>query len=344
MRAIVKRVAAPGVEYVADADKREVGPGDVIVKVAATSICGADRHLFQWDQMGQGLRPTLPLIMGHETAGVIAGVGSSVSGWAAGDRVALESHLVCGECYMCRTGGAHLCERMRILGITWDGAFAEFVTVPSSACFRLPETVPFDAGALFEPAGVAMHAIQRAESVSGRTVLVSGCGPIGLYLIQLALFGGATAVVAMEVNPYRRNLAKELGAVAVDPSEVDVATVCRKIAARQGGVDVAFEASGSAEALTLLFQSVRRDGLVITVGHPGLVPIDVTAHINMKYVTLKGVFGRRIWDTWEALLSVVESGQLDLCRIVTHRLSLAEFNSSIQLMGGEAGKILLYPT
>jgi threonine 3-dehydrogenase len=344
MRAIVKRLAAPGVEYAATYDEPDADADRVVVKVATTSICGADRHLFLWDRMGQNLRPTLPLVMGHETAGTIAKVGSQVKGWEVGDRVALESHLMCGECYMCRTGDAHLCERMRVLGITFDGAFAEYVSVPPTICFRLPDGISFDAAALFEPAGVAMHAIQRAGALAGSTVLVTGCGPIGLYLIQLAILAGAARVVAVETNPYRRAMAKEVGAIDIDPGTVDVPAFCRSVAPRRGGMDVAFEASGSGSVLGPVFESVRRDGLVVTVGHPGAVPVEITAHINMKYVTLKGVYGRRIWDTWEALLAFVEAGRIDLSHIVTHRLPLTEFDHSIELLGGDAGKILLYPS
>jgi len=344
MRAIVKRLAAPGVEYATAFDEPEAGPDRVVVKVAATSICGADRHLYLWDKMGQNLRPTLPLVMGHEVSGTIAAVGSGVNGWAVGDRVALESHLMCGECYMCRTGDAHLCERMRVLGITFDGAFAEYVSVPASICFRLPDGISFDAAALFEPAGVAMHAIQRAGALAGGTVLVSGCGPIGLYLIQLAFLTGAARIVAVETNPYRRAMAKEIGAIVADPGDTDIPAFCRSVAPRRGGIDVAFEASGSDKVLGSLFESVRRDGLVVTVGHPGAVSVEITSHINMKYVALKGVYGRRIWDTWEALLAFVDAGRIDLTGIVTHRLPIAEFDRSIELLSGDAGKILLYPS
>jgi threonine 3-dehydrogenase len=344
MRAIVKRRAAPGVEFTTALREPEPGSDEVLIKVAVTSICGADRHLFLWDQMGQNLKPPLPLVMGHETAGTIVKVGARVTGWSVGDRVALESHLMCGDCYMCRIGDAHLCERMKILGITFDGAFAEFVKVPASICFRLPESLAFDAAALFEPAGVAMHAVQRAGSLAGDTVLVTGCGPIGLYIIELALLSGAAAVVAVDINPYRRSLARQAGATVVDPDEGDVIATCRRVGARRGGADVAIEASGSGTLLTSLFESVRRDGLVVTVGHPGVVPVDVTTHINMKYVTLRGVFGRRLWDTWEALLALVASGRLDPCHIVTHRLGLDEFDRTIELMSGDAGKILLYPS
>ncbi len=343
MKAIVKSQAACGVEYVTTLPEPEPGPTDVVVEVAAVSICGADRHLSLWDQMGQNLKPPLPLVMGHEVSGTIVRVGTGVTSWAVGDRVALESHLMCGDCYMCRTGNAHLCERMKILGITFDGAFAEYVRVPASICFRLPDNLAFDAGALFEPAGVAMHAIQRARPLVGSTVLVTGCGPIGLYIIRLALLSGAAAVVGVDTNPYRRNLARTSGATVVDPQQDDVVATCRAVGARRGGVDVAFEASGAGSVLGSLFDSVRRDGLVVTVGHPGVVPIDVTAQVNMKYVELRGVFGRRIWGTWEALLSMVASGRIDLCEIVTHRLALHEFDRGIELLAGDSGKVLLYP-
>jgi threonine 3-dehydrogenase len=343
MRAIVKHQAAPGVIYRHDVADPEPGPEEVVVAVAATSICGVDVHVHRWDAAGQAFVPRVPVIPGHETAGTIRAVGAAVPGLQAGMRVALESHLVCDACFQCRTGAAHLCTDQRILGLSWDGAFAELVRVPYSACFRLPDDVSFESAALFEPAGVAVHATQRAGSLAGATVLVNGAGPIGLFVIQLAQLFGARTVIASEVSAYRRRLAEQLGATTVDPAAEDLVSRCRGAAPGRDGVDVAFEASGYGPAVSAALASVRTGGEMITIGHPGEVPIDISRQINVRGITLKGVFGRRLWDTWELLVGLVASGRLDLEWIVTHRLGLDEFDRAIGLLDGEAGKILLFP-
>jgi threonine 3-dehydrogenase len=343
MRAIVKEQAAPGVVYRDDVDEPEPGPEEVLVEVAATSICGVDVHVHRWDAAGQAFVPNVPLIPGHETAGTIVATGAAVEGLEPGTRVALESHLVCNTCFQCRTGAAHLCTDQRILGLSWDGAFAQRVRVPHWACFRLADGVSLESAALFEPAGVAVHATQRAPSLAGASVLVSGAGPIGLFVIQLAQLFGARTIIASEVNPYRRNLAEQLGARAVDPLSEDVVAACRRAAPGRDGVDVVFEASGYPAAFPAALQSVRTGGDMITIGHPGEVPIDVSRHVNIRYVTLRGVFGRRLWDTWELLGGLVASGRLDLDWIITHRMGLDEFDRAIELLSADAGKILVFP-
>jgi threonine 3-dehydrogenase len=318
--------------------------GEVVVEVAATSVCGTDLELYEWSESAQGFDPKLPFVMGHECAGTVVAVGPEVGGVSVGDRVAAESHIFCGRCYLCRTGKAHNCTRLRVLGITFDGAFAELVKLPASVCFRLPESVSPEIGALFEPAGVSVHALQRAGSVAGCDVLVSGCGPIGLVVVQLALLFGASRVFAAEPNAFRRELAANLGANALDPNEQSMDEVRQHMDGGHG-VEVAFETSGARQALPWLLDAVARESRIVTVGHPGQpVPLDVAAYINKKGVVLAGVFGRRIWDTWEILSQLVVSGRLDLSWLITHRLGLAEFENGMQLLRrGESGKIIVYP-
>jgi D-arabinose 1-dehydrogenase-like Zn-dependent alcohol dehydrogenase len=186
MQGVVKAEPVPGVRLSRDLSEPVPENGEVLVKVAATSICGTDLELYEWSESARGFDPKLPFVMGHECSGTVVAVGPEVGGLLVGDRVAAESHIFCGRCYLCRTGKAHNCERLRVLGITWDGAFAELVKLPASVCFRLPEPISPEIGALFEPAGVAVHALQRAGSVAGCDVLVCGCGPIGLVVVQLA--------------------------------------------------------------------------------------------------------------------------------------------------------------
>jgi threonine 3-dehydrogenase len=343
MQGIVKAEAKAGVELHRNLPEPALQKDEVLVEVAATSICGTDLNLYKWSKGAQGFNPSLPFVMGHECAGKVVEVGTAVEGIAVGDRVAAESHIFCGLCYMCRTGNAHNCEHLKLLGGTRDGAFAELVKLPASVCFRLPESVPMEVGALFEPAGVAVHALQRAQSVAGRNVLVCGCGPIGLIVIQLALLFGASRVFAVEPNPFRRNLAANLGASTVDPNTQSLRDNEQYMVSRRG-IEVGFETSGAEGVLQGLLEMMDRESRVVTVGYPGQpVPVDVGAHINLKGVVLVGVSGRRVWDTWELLLQLIESGRLDLSWLITHRLGLSEFDDAIRLLREDSGKIIIYP-
>jgi threonine 3-dehydrogenase len=344
MRAILKTKPSSGVELANEYPEPEIGPDDVLVRVAATSICGTDAHLYAWDKSAQAFGLSLPLVMGHECAGTIVATGSNVRGLAIGDRVAAESHIYCGDCYMCRTGNAHNCYNMKLLGLSWPGAFANYVPLPSRVCFPLPDSIPLEIGALFEPSGVAVHAIQRAGNLDGCSVLLTGAGPIGLTLIQLAYVMGASSVVALEPNPFRRKLAEKYGARALDPREADLAKIVRDDYARHGGLDVAFEISAAPGTLETLMQAVRREATVVCVGHPSEpVSLDTATYLSKKMIVLKGIFGRRIWDTWEVLLSMVESKRIDLSGMITHRLGLEEFDRGIELLRGESAKVLISP-
>ena len=344
MQGIVKTEPVQGVELSRGLSEPVPENGEVLVEVAATSVCGTDLELYDWSESAQGFDPELPFVLGHECSGTVVAVGSDVGGLSIGDRVAAESHIFCGRCYMCRTGNAHNCERLRVLGITWDGAFAELVKLPASVCFRLPESVSPEIGALFEPAGVAVHALQRAGTVAGYDVLVCGCGPIGLVVVQLALLFGASRVFAVEPNDFRREMAASLGAITVDPSEQSTDDISWHMDGRHSA-RVAFETSGAPEALSWLLDAVDRESRIVTVGHPGQpVPLDVAAYINKKGIVLAGVFGRRIWGTWETLSQLVVSGRLDLSWLITHRLGLAGFEDGMRLLRrGESGKIIIYP-
>ncbi|MBV8151963.1 MAG: alcohol dehydrogenase catalytic domain-containing protein [Candidatus Eremiobacteraeota bacterium] len=344
MRAILKSKPTAGVELVTEYPEPEAGPGQVLVEVAATSLCGTDAHIYAWDKSAQAFNPRIPFVLGHECAGTIVKVGENVDGLRAGDRVAAESHIFCGRCYMCRTGNAHNCYDMKLLGLTWPGAFANYVALPAQVCFPLPASLPLEFGALFEPSGVAVHAIQRAGNLDGCSVLVSGAGPIGLTVIQLARRMGASSIVALEPNPFRRKLAERYGARALDPRETDLAALVRKDYARHGGFDVGFEISAAPGTIQTLLEHVRREATVVCVGHPSEpISLDVATYLTKKMVVLKGIFGRRIWDTWELLLSMVESNALDLSGLITHRLSLDEFDRGIELLRGESAKVLMMP-
>ena len=344
MKAVIKHAAERGIQVREDWAEPVAGPGQVLLEVAAASLCGTDRELYEWTPSAQAFNLTPPVVLGHEGSGTVLAVGAGVENVTPGDRVGLESHLICGRCYPCRTGSAHTCERTGILGMHIDGVFAERVAVPVGICVPLPESVSLETGALLESAGVAMHAVQRSGyAVAGQYVLVNGCGPVGLVIAQIALALGAAAVVAVEPNAFRRKQAESIGAQVLDPSD-DVVGVCRDLAGRRGGFDVAFEVSGVRGVLPPLLEALRREATLVTVGHPSEpAAIDIAAFVNKKGITLRGIFGRRLWDTWEQLLLLLQSGRIDLDWLITHRLSLDEAETAVELLTGDAGKVLLVP-
>ncbi|MCH6471957.1 zinc-dependent alcohol dehydrogenase [Sinomonas terrae] len=344
MRAVVKTAAERGAEYVTDAGDPKAAEGSVVLEVGAASLCGTDRELYEWTPSAQAFNLDLPVVLGHEGAGTVVEVGPGVSGLRVGDRVALESHLACGQCFPCRTGDAHTCERTRIVGMHIDGVFAQYAAVPEDICVKLPAGLPLESGALLEAAGVAVHAVQRAGyAVAGRAVVVSGAGPVGLVVVKLALLMGAAYVVAVDPNPFRRAQAERLGAIALQP-DGGVVERCRELTGRRGGFDVAFECSGAPGTLTTLFEAVRREATVVTVGHPSRpAEVDIAAYINKKGITLRGIFGRRLWETWEQSLLLLDSGRLELDWLITHRMKLSQIDEAVGLLTGDACKVLLLP-
>jgi threonine 3-dehydrogenase len=340
----VKTAPERGVQVVEDHPEPIVGPRDVLIEVAAVSVCGTDREMFEWTPAAVAFGLRLPVVLGHEVSGTVIEVGAGVRSLAVGDRVALETHVPCEHCVMCRTGNAHECMEMRILAMHLDGAFAERVAVPETICYKLPEGMSLEVGALLEPAGVAWHALQRSGmAVSGRSVLISGCGPIGLVIAQLSLYLGATEVIGIEPNQYRRGLAEVLGGKVFAPGPEVSAYISDRHGAR-GGVDVAFEVSGACGAFKTVFPAVANEGTVITVGHPGQpVPVDIARHVNKRGITLRGVFGRRLWDTWEELGAVLASGKVDISWLITHRLPLGDLQPVMDLLCGDANKVLILP-
>src|SRR4029450_9105385 len=274
-----------------------------------------------------------------EGAGTIVEVGPGVTGLQVGDRVALESHLICGQCFPCRTGDAHICERTRIIGMHIDGVFAEYMAAPQDICVKLPDNASLEVGSLLEAAGVAVHAIQRARyAVAGRAVLVSGGGPVGLVVAYLAQLMGAAHVIVVEPNPHPPAQAQNTGALAMPPGD-EVVERCRELTGLRGGFDVAFECSGAPAALPTLFEALRRESTLVTVGHPSRPPhIDIAAHINKKGITLRGIFGRRLWETWEQTMLLLDSGRLDLEWLITHRMPLGQIDEAVDLLTGGACK------
>jgi threonine 3-dehydrogenase len=341
MRALAKMHAGPGVEMI----ERPVpvpAAGEVLLRVDAASICGTDLHLFQWDQWAaENLHP--PRILGHELAGTVVGIGSGVTRVHEGDLVGVESHLFCWECAQCKRGEMHLCRDLQVIGVHVDGGFAEHVVIPEA---NAVESNGLDAAvvALQEPMGNAVHAA-FAEPIEGRTVLVTGCGPIGLCAVGIARAAGASFVVATDTEPYRLELARTMGAdLALDATDPD--TERRIIDATGGeGVDVVLEMSGAVPALHQALRVITRGGRISLLGiFNGSVPLELSDQVIMQGLRLHGIFGRRVYDTWERTQALLRSGALDVTPIITHRLDLAEWPKAFELLESRhAGKVVLLP-
>jgi threonine 3-dehydrogenase len=345
MQALVKSSAAPGMEM-REVPVPAIGPTDVLVAVDTASVCGTDLHIFHWDEWAQArIRP--PYIPGHEFCGTVAAVGELVEGVGVGDFVSAEMHVACGHCLQCRIGQAHVCQFVKILGVDADGAFADFVRIPASNIWKLSPQIPRDFGSLFDPFGNAVHTVLSGP-IAGRSVAVTGCGPIGLFSIAVAKACGAARIFAIEPNPNRRDLALRMGAdVALNPLDTDVE---QKILAATAhtGVDVLLEMSGHAEAIRQGFRVLRMGGRASLLGIPPRpVELDLANALIFKGATVHGINGRKMYETWfeaENLLLPDATGKakIDLAPVITHRLPLARFDEAMKLLeSGEASKILL---
>jgi len=347
MKAVIKSGRTPGVECV-ELPKPFPNANEVLVEVKAAAICGTDIHYWKWNDSAESFanqyNVKFPFVLGHECAGVVIEVGSEVTNVAVGDHVAFETHISCGKCFQCRSGNPHNCQDMAIYGTSCDGCFAEYATAPASVCFKLPDSVSFEEGALYEPSGVAMHAVQLSDVRPGDTVLVFGCGALGQMATQIMLAVGAGKVIAVDIDDYKVGMAREYGAIGVNSMKDDLAKVVQENTGDRGGVDVIVEVTGAPSVYETMFDYLRPEGHVVTVAHPGKpIPINVTKNVNTKGLTLRGVFGRRIWDTWYEFSGLVENKKIDLAKVITHRFSLEECSEAFEQTGKGAGKILFIP-
>lgn len=341
MRALAKTRPAPGAELV-ERPVPEPRAGEVLLRVAAASICGTDYHLYAWDAWAQDVvRP--PVVLGHEIAGHVVATGQGVTRVREGDLVGVESHLVDWTCAQCRRGDPHLCRNLRVIGAHVDGGFAEFVVVPQENAIESNGLDPAIV-ALQEPMGNAVHAA-FVEPLEGRSVLVTGCGPIGLCAVGIAHAAGASLVVATDTEPYRLELAQQMGAdLALDAR--DPLTVERiRTATGDDGVEVVLEMSGSPAALDQALRAVTRGGRISLLGIFGEpLRIDLSELVIQQGLRLYGIYGRRIYDSWERTQALLRSGRLDVAPILTHRFDLADWERGFDLIASRhAGKVVLLP-
>ena len=342
MLAVVKPEAKPGAEI------REVkvpgfGRTDVLVKVNVASICGTDLHIYDWDRWAQN-RIHPPLIPGHEFCGEVVAYGDEVTGVKEGDFVSAEMHVACGKCLLCRTGEAHICQNVKIIGVDTDGAFAEYVVIPESNIWKLDPAIPQEYASILDPLGNAVHTVLAGE-IAAKTLAITGAGPIGLFAIAVARAVGATAVFAVEVNEHRRRLAKEMKAdYVLDPSKENVRAIVME---RTGGlgVDVVLEMAGHPDAIRTAFDIVRRGGRISLLGLTSKpISLNLSEDIIFKGITVQGINGRRMYQTWYQMTALLKAGKLDLHPVITDRISMKDFSKGMErLKTGEASKILVYP-
>ena len=343
MHALVKAKPEAGMEM-REVPVPQIGPNDVLVQVETASVCGTDLHIFGWDEWAQN-RIKTPYIPGHEFCGTVAAMGDLVQGLAIGDFVSAEMHVACGHCLQCRIGQAHVCQNVKILGVDDNGAFADYVRIPASNIWKLSPAIPRDFGSLFDPFGNAVHTVLSGP-IAGRTALVTGCGPIGLFSVAVAKACGASRVFAIEPNAKRRQLAVQMGAdVTLEPAGAEQAILD---ATHGTGVDVLLEMSGHAAAIRQGFTALRMGGRAALLGIPSKpVELDLANALIFKGATVYGINGRKMYETWfeaENLLLPGADGKprIDLSPVITHRLPLAEFDKAMDLLrSGEASKILL---
>lgn len=347
MKALCKLKREPGIWMINDATIPKCGYNDVLIKIKKTAICGTDLHIYNWDKWSQETIP-VPMITGHEFVGEIVDKGNGVTGLNIGDRVSGEGHLVCGHCRNCQAGKRHLCRETRGIGVNVQGAFAEFLTMPASNVFKLPDTISDEIASIFDPLGNAVHTA-LSFNLTGEDVLITGAGPIGLMAIKIARFCGARRIVITDVNEYRLKKAEEFGAtvalnVAPYKTQEELTKQMRKVMSDIGmseGFDVGLEMSGINSAISMMLDVMNHGGKLSLLGiAAGDISINWGA-ILFKGLTLKGIYGREMFETWYLMSSMIQAG-MDIAPIITHRLHIDDFQKGFEIMkSGKCGKVIL---
>ncbi len=337
MLAIRKGSATKGVAMY-EIEEPEVPEGWALVKVLKASICGTDVHIYQWNEWSQK-RMKPPVTIGHEFVGKVLKVNKGTRRVQEGDIVSAESHVVCHVCRMCRRNMYHACENTRIIGVHMDGAFAEYIAIPEENLVKLPASVPLEAGSVLEPFGNAVHTVQSVD-VRGKRVVVTGAGPIGVMAIPVAKALGAVEIIATDLSDYRLKLASDVGAdVVVNVKEQDPVQIVQNL----GGADVVLEMSGSEKALNQGLEMIVPGGEMAILGLPdNLVSLDLANNVVSKGITIRGITGRRLWETWDLGVSLVSSGKVDLKKVITHQFDFKDYEAAFSaMMSGNSGKVVL---
>jgi threonine 3-dehydrogenase len=338
MRALVKTKRAPELEL-QEVPVPEVGPNDVRIRIGKTAICGTDLHIWNWDAWAQKTIP-VPMHVGPEYVGVIDQVGSHVNGFAVGDRVTGEGHIVCGHCRNCRAGRRHLCRNTQGVGVNRAGCFGEWLSIPASNAFKLPADIADDVASIFDPLGNATHTA-LSFNVVGEDVLITGAGPIGIMAVAIARYAGARHVVITDVNPYRLELARSMGASRALDVRTESLDEAMKSLGMEEGFDVGMEMSGVPSAFREMLRTMHHGGSIAMLG---IMPKDTGIQwdeVIFKGLVIKGVYGREMFETWYKMSSMLQSG-LDISPVVTHRLPVEAYALGFETMAsGRSGKVIL---
>lgn len=338
MKALVKAKAERGI-WMEDIDTPTVGHNDVLIKVNRTAICGTDIHIFKWDEWAQSTIP-VPMAVGHEFSGEIVEKGVEVRGFEIGDRVSAEGHITCGVCRNCRAGRRHLCMNTVGVGVNRAGAFAEYLTVPAFNVFKLPDSISDDMASILDPFGNATHTALSFDLV-GEDVLITGAGPIGIMAVAIARYAGARHVVITDVNNYRLDLARKMGATrAINVGDTTIDETMSDLGMVEG-FDVGMEMSGNPHAFRDMVRTMHHGGKVALLGIP---PSDTAIDWNdviFKGLEIKGIYGREMFETWYKMSSMLQSG-LNLDPIITHHFPVDDYLPAFELMeSGQSGKVIL---
>ena len=338
MKALVKSRPEAGL-WMEQVSVPEPGPGEVMVRVRQSAICGTDAHIWKWDEWSAKTVP-VPMVVGHEFCGEIVGAGPDARKYGIGQRVSAEGHVVCGTCRNCRAGRGHLCRNTIGIGVSRPGSFAEFVVIPEDNLVPIPDDISDEIAAIFDPFGNAVHTALSFDLV-GEDVLVTGAGPIGIMGALVAQKVGARKTVITDINPYRLALARSMGVEhVVNPAERDLADVMKSIGMTEG-FDVGLEMSGAAPAMRDMIDVMNNGGKIALLG---IAPTEFAVDWNQiifKMLNVKGIYGREMYETWYKMIALVQSG-LDLDGIITHRISIDDFEEGFAaVLSGNAGKVVM---
>ncbi|SFO05409.1 L-threonine 3-dehydrogenase [Xenorhabdus japonica] len=338
MKALSKLKPEEGI-WMTDVPMPELGHNDVMIKIRKTAICGTDVHIYNWDDWSQKTIP-VPMVVGHEYVGEIVAIGQEVKGFKIGDRVSGEGHITCGHCRNCRGGRTHLCRNTTGVGVNREGAFAEYLVIPAFNAFKIPDNIPDELAAIFDPFGNAVHTALSFDLV-GEDVLVSGAGPIGIMAAAVCKHIGARHVVITDVNEYRLELASKMGVTrAVNVSKENLTDVMAELGMTEG-FDVGLEMSGAPPAFCTLLNTMNHGGRIALLGIP---PSDMAIDWNQvifKGLFIKGIYGREMFETWYKMAALIQSG-LDLSPMITHQFSIDDYQKGFDIMrSGQSGKVIL---
>ncbi|HSK68504.1 MAG TPA: alcohol dehydrogenase catalytic domain-containing protein [Candidatus Limnocylindria bacterium] len=343
MRGIVKEQAGPGLAFRTDLPYPTIREDEALFKVNAAAVCGTDLHIDSWDEWSRK-RVKAPVIIGHEVCGTVVEVGSKVTNIKPGDRVAVETHVACYDCDLCRLGMPHICPRQDIYGVTIPGGFAEYSSVRADVCVKLPDGVTDEMGAMLEPMGAGVHGVGLAK-VKGKTVLVNGCGPIGLMAVGACLVHGAEKVIASDIFDEKLDVAGRMGAhVTLNARREDVPKAVKEMT-RGLGCDAAIDYTGSGRGIVGALRSVRPGGMLVLVGLPaGEVPVNLTEDLIYREITVTGVAGRLMYETWEDCIRILQDPRFDIAPVIGGRYPLERYREAFDAFKeGAPGKMLLIP-